>query len=113
MATYFESGVGKAVLHVASDNSVELGRLAASQALSQIKRFQPCLAFAFLSPEMEVSEVTEGVMGVLGDCPLIGASTAGEIAKLSVFFEPRHSLSTAEILSKSHTGIWRKFGGLF
>lgn len=80
MATYIESGVGKAILHEASDNSVELGRLAATEALSHIKRFQPSLALAFVSPELEISEVTKGIIDVLGDCPLIGTSTAGEIA---------------------------------
>ena len=53
MATYFESGVGKAILHTDSTNSVELGRLAASEVLSQIKLFQPSLALAFVSPELE------------------------------------------------------------
>ncbi len=43
MATYFESGVGKAILHTDSANSAELGRLAATEALAQIKRFQPSL----------------------------------------------------------------------
>jgi hypothetical protein len=47
MATYFESGVGKGVLHTDSTNSAGLGRLAASEALSQIKRFEPSLALAF------------------------------------------------------------------
>ena len=54
MATYFESGVGKAILHVASDSCVALGRLAASEALSQITHFQPSLALAFISPELEI-----------------------------------------------------------
>jgi two-component sensor histidine kinase len=80
MATYFESGVGKAILHTDSANSVELGRLAATEALSHIKRFQPSLALAFISPELEIDKVTEGLIDVLGDCPLIGTSTAGEIA---------------------------------
>jgi len=53
MATYFESGVGKAILNTDSGNSVELGRLAATEALSRIKRFQPSLALAFVSPELE------------------------------------------------------------
>ena len=80
MATYFESGVGKAILHTDSANSVELGRLAATEALAHIKHFQPSLALAFVSPELEIVEVTEGLADVLGDCPLIGTSTAGEIA---------------------------------
>lgn len=80
MATYFESGIGKAILHTDSANSVELGRLAATEALSHIKRFQPSLSLAFVSPELEIIEVSEGLADVLGDCPLIGTSTAGEIA---------------------------------
>jgi two-component sensor histidine kinase len=80
MATYFESGVGKAILHTGLASSAELGRLAATEALSHIKRFQPSLAFAFISPELAVHEVTEGLTDVLEDCPLIGTSTAGGIA---------------------------------
>ena len=60
MATYFESGVGKAILHVTSDNSVELGRPAASEALYQIKRYQlvnnrvsnDAIALAFIETEI-------------------------------------------------------------
>lgn len=70
MATYFESGIGKA-LHTASTNSGELGRLAATDALSHIKHFQPSLALVFVSPELEICEANKGVTNVLGDCPLI------------------------------------------
>jgi len=95
MATYFESGVGKAILHVASDNSVALGRLAASEALSQITHFQPSLALAFISPELEIPEATRGIIDVLGDCPLIGTSTAGEIANGFI----RHAIVVAVLAS--------------
>ena len=97
MATYFESGVGKAILHAASDYSIDLGRLAASQALSQIKRFQPSLALAFVSPELDISAVTEGIVEILGNCPLIGTSTAGEIANVFI----RHGVVVA-ILASPH-----------
>ena len=99
MATYFESGVGKAILHTASDHSVELGRLAASEALSQIKRFQPSLTLVFVSPELEITEVTEGINDVIGDCPLIGSSSAGEIANGFI----RHGVVVA-ILASPHLG---------
>ncbi len=95
MPTYFESGIGKAILSTDSANSVELGRLAATEALSHIKRFQPSLALAFVSPELEMVEVTEGLADVLGDCPLIGTSTAGEIAGGYV----RHSVVVAVLAS--------------
>jgi len=97
MATYFESGVGKAILHVASNDSVELGRLAAAEALSQIKRFQPSLALAFVSPELEIAEVSKGINDVLDDCPLIGTSSAGEIANGFI----RHGIVVA-ILASPH-----------
>ena len=84
MATYFESGVGKAILHSDSANSAELGRLAATEALAQIKRFQPSLALAFVSPELELAEVSKGINDVLDGCPLIGTSTAGEIAVMAL-----------------------------
>ena len=97
MATYFESGVGKAILHTDSTNSVELGRLAASEALSQIKLFQPSLALAFVSPELEIAEVSKGINDVLDDCPLIGTSSAGEIANGFI----RHGIVVA-ILASPH-----------
>ena len=80
MANYFESGIGKATLHHQSEDYVELGRRAASEALSQIKQFQPCLAIVFISSELNIPEITEGVKSVLGECPMIGTGTAGAIA---------------------------------
>ena len=97
MATYFESGVGKATLHDTSGKSIDLGRMAATKALSQIKCFKPSLALAFVSPEFEISEVTKGIIDVLGDCPLIGTSTAGEIANGFI----RHGIVVA-ILASPH-----------
>ena len=105
MATYFESGVGKAILHVTSDNSVELGRPAASEALSQIKRYQPSLVLAFVSPELDISDATSGIIDVLGDCPLIGTSTAGEIANGFI----RHGIVVA-ILASPHLSARVGFG---
>ena len=95
MAIYFESGVGKAILNPDSTNSAELGHLAATRALSHIKRFQPSLALAFVSPNLEMEKATEGLTDALGDCPLIGTSTAGEIAGGYI----RHSVVVAVLAS--------------
>jgi two-component sensor histidine kinase len=76
MGTYFEAGVGKAFRGKGAD----LGRRAATQALSQLKQYQPSLAIVFACPELDLKEIDKGIVEVLGDCPVIGTSTAGEIA---------------------------------
>jgi two-component sensor histidine kinase len=76
MATYFESGVGKAT----AGTSLEMGRFAAKEALSQLEHFKPSLAFVFACSELDIPEVNRGVVQIIGDCPNIGTSTAGEIA---------------------------------
>jgi two-component sensor histidine kinase len=76
MGVYIESGIGSA-----NDGSAaEIGRKAALQAISQIQKFKPSLALVFVSSEVDIEEVNRGVVEILGDCPLIGTSTAGEIA---------------------------------
>lgn len=57
-----------------------MGRKATTRALSQRDKSHPCLALAFVSAELDVFEVNRGMVDVLEDCPLIGTSTAGEIA---------------------------------
>ena len=57
-----------------------MGKSAASEALSQLKTFNPSLALAFISSELDVPEVNRGIIEVLGKCPLIGTSAGGEIA---------------------------------
>ena len=76
MGVYFEAHTGKST----SGKAVEMGREAAARALSQRKKFHPSLALAFVSAELDVFEVNRGLVDVLEDCPLIGTSTAGEIA---------------------------------
>jgi two-component sensor histidine kinase len=76
MTVYFEAHIGKSV----AGTPVEMGREAATRALSQKKKFHPSLALAFVSAELDVFEVNRGLMDVLEDCPLMGSSTAGEIA---------------------------------
>lgn len=105
MATYFESGVGKAI----SGSPLEMGKDAVSQALSHIKQFDPSLAIAFISPELDIPEVNRGMIEVLGDCPLIGSSTGGEIANRSL----KNSVVVALLASphiKVKVGIGKKVG---
>jgi len=76
MAAYFESGIGKAT----TGSSIEMGRSAAKEALSQLKKFKPVLALVFVCSELDIGAVNQGVVQIIGDCPVIGTSTAGEIA---------------------------------
>ncbi len=95
MATYLESGIGKTSLGKALGKSVEMGQGAASEALSQLVHFKPSLALVFASSELDIPEVNRGVVEVLGDCPIIGTSTAGEIANGII----RHGVVVAVIAS--------------
>jgi two-component sensor histidine kinase len=76
MGIYFEAGVGKAT----AGSSLEMGRSAAMEAISQLEEFKPVLALVFVCSELDMSAVNQGVTQILGDCPIIGTSTAGEIA---------------------------------
>jgi two-component sensor histidine kinase len=110
MPTYFESGLGKAIPSNTSVSHSELGRLAASEALSQIKQFQASLALAFISPELDIPRITDGIMSVIGDCPLIGTSTAGEIANGYI----KNSVVVAVIASphiKARVGMGKDVSG--
>ena len=76
MAVYLESGIGKAT----TGTSVEMGCSAAKEALSQLKKYKPVLALVFVCSELDIGAVNQGVVKSIGDCPVIGTSTAGEIA---------------------------------
>ncbi len=76
MARYFEAGIGTAV----HGEAFEMGKSAASEALSQLETFEPCLALAFISSELDIPEVDRGIIEALGNCPVIGTSAGGEIA---------------------------------
>ncbi|MCX5812982.1 MAG: FIST C-terminal domain-containing protein [Proteobacteria bacterium] len=76
MGAYIETGVGKA--HTGKD--ADMGRKAAVEALTRLNRFKPTLTIVFASSELNIEEVSRGVTEIVGDCPIIGTSTAGEIA---------------------------------
>ena len=48
--------------------------------MQRLRRFKPTLALLFISSELDIEEVAGGAAEVLGDCPIIGTSSAGEIA---------------------------------
>jgi two-component sensor histidine kinase len=76
MGVYIETGIGKA--HTGSDAG--MGRSAAAEAVARLNRFKPALTIVFVSSELDIEEVSRGVAEIIGDCPIIGTSTAGEIA---------------------------------
>ncbi|MBW2129022.1 MAG: FIST C-terminal domain-containing protein [Deltaproteobacteria bacterium] len=75
MTRYFEAGVGTALC----GEGLMMGRKAAAEALSRIRHFTPSLAFIFVSSKLDITKVARGVREVLGECPVIGTSSAGEI----------------------------------
>lgn len=93
MGAYIESGIGSAD----SGSAIEIGRKAALMALSRLQKFTPSLGLVFVSSEVDIEEVNRGVVEVLGNCPIIGTSTAGEIANGLV----RHGVVVA-ILASPH-----------
>jgi two-component sensor histidine kinase len=114
MGTYFEAGVGRAF----RGKGIDLGRRAATQALSQLKQYKPSLAIVFACPELDLKEIDKGIMEVLKDCPVIGTSTAGEIANgpinrgvvVSVLASPhlRARVGMGEGVSKDFKGAVEK-----
>ena len=66
-----------AVGHSSRDEASEAGREAAAEAAAP---GTPKLAVVFASCEYELEQLLAGIREVLGDAPLIGCSTAGEIA---------------------------------
>jgi two-component sensor histidine kinase len=76
MGMYIEAGVGKAW----AGKDVEMGRRAATEAIQQLTHFRPTLTLVFVSSELNIEEVNRGVREVVGDCTVLGTSSAGEIA---------------------------------
>lgn|GEM_PF-759266 len=76
MGVYIETGVGKAYI----GKDIEMGRKAAAEAIARLNRFKPTLTIVFVSSELNIEEVSKGVVEIIGDCPIMGTSTAGEIA---------------------------------
>ncbi len=62
------------------NNSFALGKTAAQQALSRITTHDPSLVLVFASVNYDLSQVLKGIRTVTRKTPLIGTTTAGEIA---------------------------------
>lgn len=75
MAQNIEVGVG-----VSRDPDGFLaGSAAAASAVAALSRYVPSLTTVFASGHYDPDEVARGVATQLGDCPMIGTSSAGEI----------------------------------
>ena len=77
MATEFGTGITK------GENSFEVGKLAAQQAISKIKG-EVNLSILFASSKYNYAEVIKGVKTITKNAPLIGCSTAGEFTEEKV-----------------------------
>ena len=77
MATEFGTGIAK------GENSFEVGKLAAQQAISKVKG-KVDLSILFSSSKYEYDEVIRGVKTITKNAPLIGCSTAGEFTEEKV-----------------------------
>lgn len=101
MGGYIETAIGRA----SAGHDVEIGRKAASQALRQLHNFQPSLTLLFVSSELDIAKVARGAADMAGDCPIIGASSAGEIAH--GYFS--HS-AVAAVIASAHLTVHADLG---
>jgi signal transduction histidine kinase len=69
--------VGRAVRH--EPRGAGAGEAAAREALAGVRVHRPTAALVFASVQHDLPDVLRGVRRVLGDVPVIGSSTAGEI----------------------------------
>lgn len=75
MGKFIEVGVGAS----ARGGAVAAARQSASEAVGQLHNFAPSLTVVFASGTLDPDEVSRGVADVVGDCPTVGTSSAGEI----------------------------------
>jgi hypothetical protein len=96
-----EVGSGVSTAEFAFDAAVEAARM----ALSDIEIGPPSVVFVYASVSYELSEVLRGVSDVVGDAPIIGTTTAGEICN------GRHSKSVVvAALSSPHLAVYGSVG---
>jgi len=87
----------------AGEESFDVGARAATEALASIRRHPLSVVFVYASAAYDLEEVLRGVASVVGDAPVIGATTAGEICGaarrggvvVSAWASPHLSLSCA------------------
>jgi diguanylate cyclase (GGDEF)-like protein/PAS domain S-box-containing protein len=76
------------------------GGTAAKQALSSIREYAPCLVLVFASISYDLEELLQGIQAVVGDVPLVGATTAGEICN-----GPQHDSVVVTILASPYLEV--------
>jgi two-component sensor histidine kinase len=91
-----EVGIGSA----SADGSFAAGRAAAAGALAEIRRYAPSLTLVFASAYYDGDDLAAGVASVLGDCPMIGTSSSGEI-----FQHPLRRSVVVTILASPHLTV--------
>jgi diguanylate cyclase (GGDEF)-like protein/PAS domain S-box-containing protein len=87
------------------DDAFAAGETAARQARSSIMEYTPSLVLVFASISYDLEELLHGVHDVLGDIPLVGATTAGEICN-----GPRHDSVVVTILASPYLEVAVGFG---
>ncbi|NOX34857.1 MAG: hypothetical protein GXP56_14185 [Deltaproteobacteria bacterium] len=65
-------------------DSVTAGKDAARSAMLSFGRHKPDLAIVFASQRMEYQDLLYGIQSVIGDVPMVGGTTAGEISALGL-----------------------------
>lgn len=75
MGRYLEVGSASA----SGSDSAAVAAQAAHRSLGQLRVFRPSLVMVFASARYDPEEVARGVADVVGDYPMVGASSAGEI----------------------------------
>ncbi len=78
MATKFATGSSK------GDNSFEVGKNAAQQAMEGLSGAEPSLALVFCSSVYDYDEVVKGVRSLTKDTVLVGSSSAGAFTEKGV-----------------------------
>ncbi len=73
-----EVGMGSAAGE--KGDSFDLGKAAAKQALSKITLYDPSLVLVFASVRYDLPQMLKGIREVTSTIPLIGTTTAGEVA---------------------------------
>lgn len=91
-----EAGYGLAK----GDDAFATGVEAARQALSGIRQYAPSLVTVFASVRYDLEEMLRGVQAVVGEVPLVGASTAGEICN-----GPHHESVVVTIMASPYLGV--------
>lgn len=75
MEKLIEVGIGSAMAR----DAFAAGRAAADSARQQISEYSPSLTLVFASTTYDGEALAAGVASIVGDCPMIGTSSSGEI----------------------------------